>query len=54
MGSVNVDNFEDGIACIHLAKGKKKSKLGVLLIEVKINTLVPLHLQPQTCNFAEI
>ena len=28
MGSVNVDNFEDGIACIHLAKGKKNQSWG--------------------------
>ena len=60
MGSVNVNNFADGVASIHLANVEKHSqcgktlKLGVFLIEVRRNTLVALHLQPQTCNFSEI
>ena len=51
MGSVNVNNFADGVASCQYGK---TLKLGVLLTEVKRNTLVALHLQPRACIFSEI
>ena len=51
MGPVNVNNFTDGVASIHLPKAENIKKLGFFLIEVRKNILVALHLQPQTCNF---
>ena len=57
MGSVNVNNFADGVPPIHLANVENIKKLGVFLTQVRRNILVALHLQPQTCRnlkFSEI
>ena len=57
MGSVNVNNFADGVPPIHLANVENIKKLGLFLTEVRRNILVALHLQPQTCRnlkFSEI
>ena len=48
MRSVNLNHFADGVASCHCGK---TLKLGIFLNEVRRNTLVALHLQPQTCNF---
>ena len=47
--SVNVDNYADEIASIHLANVEKHIlKLEVYLVEVRKNTLVAFHLHHQT------
>ena len=51
MGSVNVNNFADGVPPIHLANVENIKKLGVFLTEVRGNILVALHLQCQTLTF---
>ena len=50
MGSVNMNNFADGVVSCQCGK---TLKLG-LIDWGKRNTLVALHLQPQSTNFSEI
>ena len=49
-----MDNFADDLASVHLVNVEKEIKAWGLLDLGKRNSLVALHLQPQTCNFSEI
>ena len=49
-----MDSFADDVASIHLVNVEKQITAGGLLDLRKKNYIVPLHLQPQTCDFSEI
>lgn len=52
-GPVNLDNYADGVAYIHLANVEKTLKLGVCLMYLRRNTLMALRLQHQVFMLLE-